>query len=296
MARAAAAIPADGIMVEVHDRPDEALSDALGAEIRDLGLAETIARVIERTGLRTHYEKEAQKDRSGNAESRLENLDELINAARSFENDGVMDPEVEDMDPLTAFLSHASLEAGERQAGEGEDCVQLMTLHSAKGLEFPLVFMVGLEQGLFPHARAIEEGGIEEERRLCYVGMTRAREKLFLSHAELRRMHGSEQSCLPSRFLREIDPACMVELRPRAGVRRPLGGPRSPVMAAPRRPQVHDNSLGGFRLGQTVRHPKFGEGTILAFDGDGERARVEVQFEEAGHKVLMLAYAKLQPL
>ena len=266
--------------------------DTLDEQVRDWTLVRTAERVLQATGLRAHYEKEAEKDKSGNAESRLENLDELLNAARGFEN--AAETEEADMDPLTAFLSHASLEAGERQGGEGEDCVQLMSLHSAKGLEFPVVFLVGLEQGLFPHGRAIEEGGIEEERRLCYVGMTRAREKLFLSHAEMRRMHGSEQPCQPSRFLREIDPSCVVELRPRANLRRPAWG-RSPATAPARRRAPVEDTVGGLKLGQSVRHPKFGDGTVLGFDGDGDRTRVEVQFEQVGLKVLMLAYAKLEP-
>ena len=140
-------------------------------------------------------------------------------AARSFEH-----PEEEGEDPLTAFITHAALEAGEGPAGAGEDSVQLMKLQSAKGLEFPVVFLVGMEQGLFPHIRASEEGGLEEERRLCYVGMTRAMKQLYLSYAEVRRLHGSEQVAGPSQFLREIPPETLVETRPRAAVLRPAYG------------------------------------------------------------------------
>jgi DNA helicase II / ATP-dependent DNA helicase PcrA len=242
--------------------------------------------VIDRSGLREHYRKE----RGEQAEARLENLDELINAARGFEH-----PEEEGVSPVNAFLTHAALEAGERQAGEGEDCVQMMTLHSAKGLEFPVVFLAGMEQGLFPHMRAVEDGSMEEERRLCYVGMTRAREHLFLSHAEVRRVHGTEQLGAPSQFLRELPAECVVETRPRAQVLRPTAFTPRPAFA-PRRPLMDDSSLGGLKLGQRVQHKSFGEGTVTAFDGDGERIRVEVRFREAGTKWLMLSYANLQPL
>jgi DNA helicase-2/ATP-dependent DNA helicase PcrA len=196
--------------------------------------------------------------------------------------------------PIDAFLTHAALEAGERQAGEGEDCVQLMTLHSAKGLEFPNVFLVGLEQGLFPHMRAVEEGSMEEERRLCYVGMTRARQHLFLSHAEIRRTHGTEQVASPSQFLREIPPECVVETRPRAHLLRPAYAPRPRRYAESRAPV--DDGMAGLKLGQRVAHKSFGEGTVTAFDGDGDRVRVEVRFRDAGTKWLMLSYANLQPL
>ncbi|MGQ0587369.1 MAG: 3'-5' exonuclease, partial [Gammaproteobacteria bacterium] len=187
-------------------------------------------------------------------------------------------------------------EAGERQAGEGEDCVQLMTLHSAKGLEFPNVFLVGLEQGLFPHMRAVEEGSMEEERRLCYVGMTRARQHLFLSHAEIRRTHGTEQTAAPSQFLREIPAELVVETRPRARLLRPTWAPRPRRYSAPRSVAGDDDGAAGLRLGQRVSHKSFGEGTVTAFDGDGDRVRVEVRFRDAGTKWLMLSYANLQPL
>ncbi len=194
-----------------------------------------------------------------------------------------------------------------------------MTLHAAKGLEFPIVFMVGLENGLFPHARATDEGNLEEERRLCYVGITRARQRLYMSHAELRRLHGVEQIGVPSQFLREIPPECMVETRPRAQVVRPVfaggssygrsygggyggagradGAASAGVARAQLPPRMRaDEAPSGLRLGQRVRHERFGEGTILAFEGDGERTRVEVRFRAAGSKWLMLSMANLQPL
>jgi DNA helicase-2/ATP-dependent DNA helicase PcrA len=152
---------------------------------------------------------------------------------------------------------------------------------------------------VFPHSRAVEQGGLEEERRLCYVGMTRAREHLFLSHAEIRRLHGTEQIGAPSQFLRELPPQLLVETRPRAQVTRPAGhayfGARA-RSASPFREPVDDGTVAGFKLGQRVQHAKFGEGTVLAFDGDGDRIRIEVRFREAGTKWLMLSYANLQPL
>ncbi len=263
------------------------LIETMDEATRNVPLSFATEIAIDRSGLREHYKKE----RGEQAEARLENLDELVNAAKSFEH-----PEEEGVKPLDAFLTHAALEAGERQAGEGEDCVQLMTLHSAKGLEFPNVFLVGLEQGLFPHMRTIEDGSIEEERRLCYVGMTRAQERLFLSHAEIRRTHGTEQIASPSQFLREIPPACVVETRPRANILRPSYAPRPRRYSVPPRPVTDDDGVAGLRLGQRVQHKSFGEGVVTSFDGDGDRVRVEVRFREAGTKWLMLSYANLQPL
>jgi DNA helicase II / ATP-dependent DNA helicase PcrA len=260
------------------------LIDAMDEATQHVPLSLATEIVIDRSGLRDHYRKE----RGEQAEARLENLDELISAARGFEQ-----PEEEGVKPLDAFLTHAALEAGERQAGAGEDCVQLMTLHMAKGLEFPVVFLVGLEQGLFPHMRAVEDGSVEEERRLCYVGMTRAREHLFLSHAEIRRIHGTEQIAAPSQFLREIPAECVVETRPRAAIVRPAFVPRPKHVP---RGLIDDSTVGGLKLGQRVQHRSFGEGVVTSFDGDGERIRVEVRFREVGTKWLMLSYANLQPL
>ena len=293
------------------------LIDDLHQETRELALSAATELVIARAGLREHYRKEKGEQ----AEGRLENLDELISAARSFELDpaaraSVDNPDEPVLDPLTALLTHAALEAGEQQAGPGEDCVQLMTLHAAKGLEFPVVFIVGVENGLFPSARAVDEGNLEEERRLFYVGITRARRKLYLSYAEIRRVHGVEQIGAPSMFLKEVPGECLVETRPRAGILRPGFGSRapqagygyrnhatgggygSPARVAPRAAVAGSNGLGpgGFRLGQRVEHPKFGEGTILSFDGDGDRAQVEVKFRSAGTKRLVIGFANLRGL
>ncbi|MDP3859675.1 MAG: DNA helicase II [Stagnimonas sp.] len=294
--------------------------DLLDQQTRELPLAQKMEKLIERSGLKEHYKKEKGEQ----AEARLENLDELVNAAKSFER-----PDEEGIDPVLSFLTHAALEAGEGQATAGEDAVQLMTLHSAKGLEFPVVFMVGLENGLFPSMRAVDEGNLEEERRLCYVGITRARQQLTISYAESRRIHGVEQICAPSQFLKEIPTETLVETRPRAGVLRGSFGVQSGRGSygggAPRtgmgsgyehgnawrerqqegynlsRPALSSRmtaevAFGGFKLGQRVGHPSFGEGTILSFDGEGERARVEIRFANAGTKWLMLSMAKLSAL
>lgn len=271
------------------------LIEQLAGEAATTPLSKMIERVIEMAGLREHYRKE--KGEAGAA--RLENLDELISAAKGFEGEDVM---LEDMDPLTAFLTHAALESGEQQAGEGTDCVHLMTLHAAKGLEFPVVYLVGVEEGLFPHQRAVNEGGLEEERRLCYVGVTRAREQLTITQAESRRIHGVPQLCAPSRFLRELPAECTQELRPRAGVRQPRLSGRfadsQPASWEPSRPVVSDAppSSSGLYLGARVRHARFGEGTVTAFDGEGDRARVEVAFADGGSKWLIASMAKLEPV
>ena len=271
------------------------LIEQLAGEAATTPLSKMIERVIEMAGLREHYRKE--KGEAGAA--RLENLDELISAAKGFEGEDVM---LEDMDPLTAFLTHAALESGEQQAGEGTDCVHLMTLHAAKGLEFPVVYLVGVEEGLFPHQRAVNEGGLEEERRLCYVGVTRAREQLTITQAESRRIHGVPQLCAPSRFLRELPAECTQELRPRAGVRQPRLSGRfadsQPASWEPSRPVVSDAppSSSGLYLGARVRHARFGEGTVTACDGEGDRARVEVAFADGGSKWLIASMAKLEPV
>ena len=191
------------------------------------------------------------------------------------------------MTELVAFLAYASLEAGEGQAEAGEDCVQLMTLHSAKGLEFPQVFLVGLEEGVFPSNRSSEESGrMEEERRLAYVGLTRARHKLTLTYAESRRLHGMEMLGTPSRFLREIPAALIRDVRPRVSVSRPNYSPRYDDAAA----------AGGLRLGQRVSHASFGPGVVMDSEGSGQHARVQVNFENAGVKWLVLSFANLTPI
>ncbi|OOG53742.1 DNA helicase II [Rhodanobacter sp. C03] len=250
-----------------------------------LTLAEQIDHAITHTGLRDFYEKDSR----GNAESRVENLDELVNVASRFE------PTQEDIDAglseLSAFLSHATLEAGENQGEAWDDCVQLMTLHSAKGLEFPVVFLVGMEEGLFPSQRSVDdEGRLEEERRLAYVGITRAREKLFVTHAESRRMHGTEMLARPSRFLGEIPAELIDEVRPRVQVTRPMYAGR------PREISSSLEETLPVKLGQRVSHPSFGEGVVLSAEGSGAHTRLQVNFEGAGSKWLVAAYANLTPL
>ncbi|MHB8471533.1 MAG: DNA helicase II [Gammaproteobacteria bacterium] len=261
------------------------LVERLGKECAGQTLGEQMELVIAHSGLLDHYRKE--KGEKGQA--RIENLEELVNAARQFryeDEDGTLDP-------VSAFLSHAALEAGEGQADPWADCVQLMTLHSAKGLEFPLVFLCGMEEGLFPHSMSANDPGrLEEERRLCYVGMTRAREHLILSSAERRRLHGSETYSLPSRFIGEIPDEFLLEVRPRVQVARPV---MTSTRVAPSRP-VFEDVPNGLRLGQRVTHAKFGEGIILSHEGAGAQARVQVNFERAGAKWLVLAYANLQTM
>jgi DNA helicase II / ATP-dependent DNA helicase PcrA len=194
------------------------------------------------------------------------------------------------MPPLQAFLAHAVLESGEGQADAWEDSVQMMTLHSAKGLEFPMVFLSGLEDGLFPHQRSVTDiDGLEEERRLCYVGMTRAMRQLHLTYAEQRRLHGVDSYGAPSRFIEEVPDELIEEVRPRIQVSRPVvsgGRFRAPEEPAPP----------GMRLGARVRHGKFGEGVVLNVEGNGPHARVQVSFERQGTKWLMLQYANLEPM
>ncbi|SVJ57835.1 DNA-dependent helicase II [Klebsiella pneumoniae] len=263
------------------------LIENLSAKVMDMPLHLMTQTVIEQSGLISYHKEE--KGEKGQA--RVENLEELVSAARAFENS----EEEEDLTPLQAFLSHASLEAGETQADAHEDSVQLMTLHSAKGLEFPLVFLVGMEEGLFPHKMSLEESGrLEEERRLAYVGVTRAMQRLVLTYAETRRLYGSETYNKVSRFIREIPPALIQEVRlsntvsrPYGGTSRSAGGNLFSGAGVPETP---------FSLGQRVRHALFGEGTILNFEGAGAQARVQVNFESEGSKWLMLGYAKLEAL
>jgi DNA helicase-2/ATP-dependent DNA helicase PcrA len=260
-----------------------ALIDELEADCADQLLHEQFDRVLERSGLRVHYAAESK----GQLDSRSDNLDELVSVASRFERRD--EDAVEGLTELVAFLSYAQLEAGEGQAEAGADGVQLMTLHSAKGLEFPQVFLVGMEEGLFPSGRSLDENGrLEEERRLAYVGLTRARRKLVLCYAESRRIHGTELLGTPSRFLREIPPALLHEVRPKVQVSRPAYAGSSVRMQHPS--LAEGPSL---KLGQRVRHATFGAGIVTDAEGSGAHARVQVNFEEAGSKWLVLAYANL---
>jgi DNA helicase-2/ATP-dependent DNA helicase PcrA len=257
------------------------LIDALEAETATLLLQEKIDHVLARSGLRLHYENESR----GQLDSRTDNLDELVSVASRFVHGD--EEEQAALTELVAFLAYAALEAGEGQAQAGEDGVQLMTLHSAKGLEFPLVFLAGLEEGLFPSGRSLEEEGrLQEERRLAYVGITRARQKLVLSYAETRRLHGADLPGFPSRFLREIPSALLHEVRPRVQVSRPYAPQRRSVASAP-------IEVPAIRLGSNVRHPTFGTGVVTDYEGAGAHARVQVNFDDAGSKWLVLAYANL---
>ena len=258
------------------------LIERAARDTENLDLHEKVDHVIQMSGLIDLFRKE--KGEQG--ETRIENLEELVSAARSFEADPA-----DEMSPLDAFLAHAALESGEGQADAWEDCVQLMTMHSAKGLEFPLVFLCGMEDGLFPHQRSVADAnGLEEERRLCYVGITRAKETLYISYAEQRRLHGMDRLSPPSRFIAEIPAEHVEEIRPRVQVSRPM----QPQRSARRSSSLPATGAeAGVQLGQRVRHQKFGEGVILNCEGQGAHARVEVNFESAGTKWLVLSYANL---
>ena len=242
-------------------------------------LDELLDQVIKQSGLIEHYKKE--KGERGTA--RIENLEELVTAAGEF----TIGPEDEEtMEPLLAFLAHAALEAGETQASAHTDAVNLMTLHSAKGLEFPHVFLAGMEEGLFPHQRSSEDlVQLEEERRLCYVGITRARTNLTLTHAQHRRLHGSDYYPTPSRFIREIPQELISPVR--------LAG--NPIPGSLFATHGESAREGDFTLGQRVLHARFGEGVILNLEGTGANTRVQVNFSDAGSKWLVVAYANLQP-
>ena len=262
------------------------LVERISKDIESLPLHEKVDHINKASGLIDFFAQE----KGERAATRIENLEELVSAAKSFQQDP--DDALTDLD---AFLSNAALEAGERQSGEWEDCVQLMTMHSAKGLEFPLVFLCGLEDGLFPHQRSLSDNdGLEEERRLCYVGITRAKEKLYVTYAEQRRLHGTENFAQPSRFISEIPEELKEEVRPQRPASRTVYKRPEPAL---------DNGTSnssaaeiGVRLGQRVHHSKFGDGIILSCSGQGTHTQVEVNFEQAGTKILVLAYANLELL
>jgi len=284
MWRAAGAVASD----EMNGRASNAIKvflnliERMAKDTAGLDLHEQTDHAIRASGLIEFFRKE----KGERGETRIENLEELVSAAKGFEADPA-----EEMSPLDAFLSHAALEAGEGQAEAWEDCVQLMTMHSAKGLEFPLVFLCGMEDGLFPHQRSISDPkGLEEERRLCYVGITRAKETLYITHAEQRRLHGMDSFSQASRFIHEIPDELIEEIRPRVQVSRPV---RSSPRQAGRGAGIAPGAELGVRLGQRVRHAKFGDGVILNCSGQGAHAQVEVNFETVGTKILVLAYANL---
>jgi DNA helicase-2/ATP-dependent DNA helicase PcrA len=211
---------------------------------------------------------------------------ELVSAAKGFSPEGETD-----MQPLESFLAHAVLESGEGQADPYADSVQMMTLHTAKGLEFPVVFMAGMEDGLFPHQRSIADlQSLEEERRLCYVGATRAMRQLYITYAEQRRLYGVDQYGQPSRFIGELPADLIEEIRPRLQVSRPTFVRRGAGGAG----SLDETPVSGMRMGSHVRHGKFGEGVVLRFEGSGPHAQVHVNFEGVGTKVLVLSYANLQ--
>src|SRR5262245_15692075 len=266
------------------------LIEDLTAETKNLPLPEIVETVVARSGLAEHYKNERE------GADRIENLAELVNAAAAFTEDERETESGEAVDPLTAFLTHAALEAGEHQAGEGQDALQMMTVHSAKGLEFDAVFITGLEEGLFPHEQGVtERDGLEEERRLAYVAITRARNRLYLSHAQTRMLHGQTRYNIPSRFLEEIPQQLLKWLTPRFSKQRKEMWQAGGWNAAPRpAPQKAAREVGGFRIGQIVTHPKFGSGVIIDAEGHGTDARVQVNFGGQGVKWLAVAVAKLQ--
>ena len=302
--------------------------ERLAADTRELALHEVVDQVLNASGLLEHHKKE----KADRGEARVENLLELVSAARGFEPDsaGNLEPGQEPMRPLESFLAHAVLESGEGQAEAWEDCIQMMTLHTAKGLEFPVVFLAGLEDGLFPHQRSLNDlDSLEEERRLAYVGTTRAMKQLYLTYAEQRRLHGIDSYGMASRFIAEIPAALVEEVRPRVHAGRPgapaWGGTRSGSFgsgfgaryrgeadgsagsragagsgargaAASAAAQLEEPPAPGMRLGARVRHGKFGEGVVLNVEGQGAHARVQVNFESQGTKWLMLQYANLEPV
>jgi DNA helicase-2/ATP-dependent DNA helicase PcrA len=274
---------ADGSKAAVFKR----LVEDIRSQTQGLPLQEMVEVVIAKSGLVEHYKTERE------GADRIENLEELVNAAAAFTEEERVSESGEAVDPLTAFLTHAALEAGEHQAGEGQDALQMMTVHSAKGLEFDAVFITGLEEGLFPHEQSVmERDGLEEERRLAYVAITRARHRLYLSHAQTRMLHGQTRYNIPSRFLEEIPPSLIKWLTPRFSRKETL---RTGGWAAPKPVVSRPRDVGGFRIGQNVTHPKFGSGVIIDAEGQGTDARVQVNFGATGVKWLAVAVAKLQP-
>ena len=281
--------------------------DRMGQSTAGQDLQDQVMHVISKSGLQAHFEK----DTSEQGQGRLENMDELINAVSQFkvsqppesghveasttaqQNDGTLNEVNAMADPLSEFLAQAALEAGEQQASEWESSVQLMTLHAAKGLEFPLVFMIGVEEGLFPSQRSVDEASkLEEERRLAYVGMTRAEKQLMMTFANRRRLHGSEVYPAPSRFIKEI-PADFVEFVRLSGSVHPTL--ESSMERSLQKALAAQNQT-GYQIGERVHHTKFGEGMVLGVQGSGEHASVNIHFDDVGSKWLVMAYAKLEKI
>lgn len=287
------------------------LIENMQSDTAELSLHELVDHVVHNVGLIEFYEKE----KGEKAQARVENIEELITAARGFDYDqsilgmsqdrlmgesrdeSIDDPVDEPMDELTAFLSHAALEAGEGQAAEWDDCVQMMTMHSAKGLEFPLVFIVGMEEGLFPSQRSLEEEGkLAEERRLCYVGITRARQQLVLSCAEHRRLYGQDLYPSPSRFVSEIPEHLIKQIKGRHNTSHKVSTPQYGTSRYNSSGFKSTETVNGICVGQRVRHKKFGVGMVTNLEGSGSHARVQVNFENEGSKWLVMAYANLSPV
>ncbi len=274
---------------KLTSRPLNALSsfydliENLTKDTHEMELHEQADSAIKRSGLFAMY----QAEKGDKAQARIENLQELVTAVKQFE----IPEDAEEMTPLAAFLAHASLEAGEAQADVDQDAVQLMTIHTAKGLEFPLVVLAGVEEGMFPSNMSNEEPDrLEEERRLAYVGMTRAMQELVITYAETRRLYGQDKYHTVSRFVREIPSEFVEEIRLRSQVSQPVHNRFSSQVS-------HESFVdSGYALGQRVLHKKFGEGTVLNYEGSGEHGRVQVHFDDIGSKWLMLAYAKLEKL
>ncbi len=237
------------------------LIEQLSQQFKDLPLHEQVEQVKTTVGFIEHYQKESKEE----AQRRIENLDELVNAARQFE-------QINKDSTIADFLDHAALEAGEKQGNQFDDCVQLMTLHAAKGLEFKVVFLCGLEEELFPHQNSLEESQLEEERRLCYVGITRARQQLYLCHSESRYRYGKRDFCTASRFIGEIPVELIQKVRSLS---------------------ISQSTKPTFKVGQRVKHRKFGQGIVIDSEGIGQSARVQVQFPR-GNKWLIVAYAGLE--
>ncbi|MEB4589744.1 DNA helicase II [Candidatus Thiothrix sp. Deng01] len=277
---------ANSVMHFVH------LINRMASDINGLPLREQVEVVIDLAGLKPHF---LAKEKGEQGQARVDNLNELVTAAHGYTY--VQTEDMPDMDELSAFLSHAALEAGEGQGEAGEDCVQMMTLHSAKGLEFPLVFLCGMEEGLFPHQMSADDPArMEEERRLCYVGITRAEQELVLTYAEQRQLHGQTRFNPPSRFLRELPEELVEEVRPKVKTYQPTrhtdGYRPAPQPVQPRRSSAVNET--GYAVGQRVRHAKFGEGVIVGAEGAGAHSRVQVNFRAAGLKWLVLGYANLE--